>query len=128
VFIIFHQFMESQSQIVNPKCTLHLSVSDNQKMDRRSVVLYFRLKQLSARTIHEDLVATLGAHPTAYSSVTRHLRETRYSASTDAASLINISMEMHDTDSAVLTALDETPFASIRHLSRLTHLSSATVH
>jgi hypothetical protein len=51
-----------------------------------------------------------------------------YSASTDAESSIDIPMVVDDTDQVVLAALEETPFASIRYLSRLTGLSFATVY
>jgi hypothetical protein len=48
--------------------------------------------------------------------------------SIDAASSVGILMVMGDTDQVILAVLDEILFASIRHLSRLTHLSSATVY
>jgi hypothetical protein len=75
-----------------------LYVSDDQKMDQRSVGLYLVLKGLSARATHEDLVATLGADAVACSSVTRHLRETRASASIDGAPSIDIPMVIDDAD------------------------------
>jgi hypothetical protein len=42
-------------------------------MDQRSIVLYLARKELSAMTIHHDLVATLGPEAVGYSYVTRYL-------------------------------------------------------
>jgi hypothetical protein len=58
----------------------------------------------------------------------KYPRETRYSASTGAPSSVDIPMVMGDADQAILAALDEIPFAPTRRLSRLIHLSSATVY
>jgi hypothetical protein len=36
--------------------------------------------------------------------------------------------DLHDSNQAIVTALDESPFVSVRQLSRLTHLHSTTVY
>jgi hypothetical protein len=69
------------------------------KMDQQSIVLYLHTKGLAAVTIHHDLVATLSA----------------------------IHLE-HNCDEAILLALNERPFTSIRQLARLTHRSRSAAH
>jgi hypothetical protein len=75
------------------------------------------LKRLSARVIHEDLIATLGADAVGHGLVMRYPRETRYSASTVAPSSVDIRMVMDDADQTILAAFDEIPFAPIGRLS-----------
>jgi hypothetical protein len=94
------RFMESQKQIINPKCMVNMYAQDNQKMNQRSIGLYFSLKRLSARAIHEDLVPTLGTDAVAWTSVTRYFYETHYSSSTDTPSSFKIPMAMNNTDQA----------------------------
>jgi hypothetical protein len=47
------------------------------KMDQRSIVLYLHLKELSARAIHDDTVATLDPKAVASSTVIPYLREAK---------------------------------------------------
>jgi hypothetical protein len=47
-------------------------------MTQGPIVAYLSLKGISAREIHDDLVATLGPDVVPYSSVTRYLREARF--------------------------------------------------
>jgi hypothetical protein len=44
-------------------------------MTQRPTVAYLSLKGMSAREIHDDIVATLGPYAVSYSSVIRYLRE-----------------------------------------------------
>jgi hypothetical protein len=44
-------------------------------MTQPPIVAYLSLKGMSAREIHDDIVATLGPDAVSYSSVTRYLRE-----------------------------------------------------
>jgi hypothetical protein len=55
--------------------TLNLYVEAHQKMTQRPIVAYLSLKGMSAREIHDDIVATLGPGAVSYSSVTHYLRE-----------------------------------------------------
>jgi hypothetical protein len=96
-------------------------------MDQRSIAVYLDLKGLSARAIHEDLIATLGADAVGYSTVTRYLRETHFSPSTDRIPSDLLPEMPEDADEAILSALCEMPFASVRQLARLTHLSATKV-
>jgi hypothetical protein len=47
-------------------------------MTWRPIVAYLSLKWMSAREIHDDIVATLGSDAVSYSPVTRYLREARF--------------------------------------------------
>jgi hypothetical protein len=49
-----------------------------QKMTQRPIVAYLSLKGITAREIHDDIVATLGADAVSCSSVNRSLREARF--------------------------------------------------
>jgi transposase len=47
-------------------------------MTQRPIVTYLSLKGMSAREIHDDILATLGPNAVSYSSVTRYLREAQF--------------------------------------------------
>jgi transposase len=47
-------------------------------MAQRPIVAYLSVKGMSAREIHDDIVATFGPDAVSYSSVTRDLREARF--------------------------------------------------
>jgi hypothetical protein len=55
--------------------TLNLYVKARQKMMQRPIIPYLSLKGMSAREIHDNIVATLGPHAASYNSVTRYIRE-----------------------------------------------------
>jgi hypothetical protein len=61
----------------------------------------------------------LGAEAVSYLSVTAYLREARFSEP---------KPEPDDSDNAILLALAEQPFASVRQLARLTNQPRSTVH
>jgi hypothetical protein len=97
-------------------------------MDQQSIVLYLSRKGLSAVAIHDDLVATLDAEAVSYPSVTRYLREAIFASSNPPDPLSPPEHRLDDSDQAVLLALADQPFASIRELSRLTCLPRMTAH
>jgi hypothetical protein len=97
-------------------------------MVQRSIVLYLVRKGLSPRAIHDDLVATLGADAVSSSSVTPYLRGALFSSSNPPTPLPEPEAQLDDCDHAILLARTEQPFASVRELSRLTHLPRTTVH
>jgi hypothetical protein len=68
---------------------------------------------MSAREIHDDVVATLGPDAVSYSPVTRYLREARFPP---------LKPEPHPA------ALEDGPFTSVRQFSQLTHLPSTTIY
>jgi hypothetical protein len=47
-------------------------------MTQRPIIAYLSLKEMPAREIHDDIVATLGPGALSYSSVTRYLREAQF--------------------------------------------------
>jgi hypothetical protein len=83
---------------------------------------------MSAREIHDDIVATLGPDGVSYSSVTRYLREARFPPSKPEPHPVEAQRDFDDSDSAILAALEDSPFASVRQPSRLTYLHSTTVY
>jgi hypothetical protein len=97
-------------------------------MDQRTIVAYLELKGLSPRSIHQDLVATLGGGAMADSTVARYIHDAHCSPSSQMAAPIAVPSGLDDSDEAILSALDENPFASVRQLSRLTHIPATTVH
>jgi hypothetical protein len=65
-----------------------------------------------------------------YGSVTRYLREARFPSSKPELRPADVQRDrdLDDSDQAILAALEDSPFASVRRLSRLIHLPSATVY
>jgi hypothetical protein len=80
------------------------------------------------REIHDDIVATVGPDAVLYSSVTRSLCEARFPPSKPAPHPVSVQRDLDDSDQAILTALEDSPFAMVQQLSRLTHLPSTTVY
>jgi hypothetical protein len=97
-------------------------------MTQRPIGAYLSLKWMLAPEIHDDIVATLGPNAVLYSSVTRYLRETRFPPSRPEPHPADVQRDLDDSDQVTLAALEESPFASVRQLSRLTHLPSTTVY
>jgi hypothetical protein len=95
---------------------------DIEPMDQRSIVLYPAGKELSAITIHHDLVATLGPKAVSYSSLTRYLREAIFVSSNSPVNISEAEPRFDDCDQALLPALAEQPSVSIRESAQLTHL------
>jgi hypothetical protein len=67
-------------------------------MDQRMIVANRALKGLSARSIHEDLTATLGRDVVAYSSVTSYIREAHLLPSSQDAPSADVRRLFHDAD------------------------------
>jgi hypothetical protein len=97
-------------------------------MTQRPIVADLSLKEMSAREIHDDIVAALEPDAVSYRSVTRYFRETRHPPSKPEPHPADVQRDLDDSDQAVLAALEENPFASVRQLSRLTHRPSTTVY
>jgi hypothetical protein len=97
-------------------------------VDQRSIVLYLARKELSVIAIHHDLVSTLGPEAVSYSSVTCYLREAIFVSSNSHANIPEAEFQFDDCDQAILLALVEQPFASIRELAQLIHQPRTTVH
>jgi hypothetical protein len=103
---------------------------DLKKMGQRSIVLYLARKGLLPLATHDDLVTTLGADADAvsYSSMTHYLRDAVFTSSNPPTALPEPEAQFDDCDYAILLALAEQPFVSVRELSRLTHRPRITVH
>jgi hypothetical protein len=63
-----------------------------------------------------------------YSSVTRYLREGRFPPSKPEPHPPDVQRDLDDSDQAILAALEDSLFASVRQLSQLTHLLPTTVY
>jgi hypothetical protein len=95
-------------------------------MDQKSIAMYLNRKGCTAQVIHDDLVAILGEEAIAYSTVRKYLREAQ-TAPDDASALFDeLSPHMDDSDEAILSALEELSFSSVRKLSYATHLPATT--
>jgi hypothetical protein len=97
-------------------------------MTQCPIVASVSLKGMSAREIHDNIVTTLGPDVVSYSSVTRYLREVRFPPSKPDHHPADVQRYLDDPDQVIFTALEDSPFASVRQLSRLTHLFSTTVY
>jgi hypothetical protein len=97
-------------------------------MTQRPIVAYLSLKEMSAREIHDEIVATLGPDAVSYSSVTRYLRKERFPPLKPEPHPADVQRDFDDSDQAILTVLEDSPFALVWQLSRLTHLPSTTVY
>jgi hypothetical protein len=97
-------------------------------MMQRPIVAYLSLKGISARELHDDIVATLGPDAMSYSSITRYLREAQFPPSKPYSHPADVQRDLEDSDQTILAALEDNLFASVRQLSRLAHLLSTTVY
>jgi hypothetical protein len=91
-------------------------------------VLYLHLKGLKPTDIHRDLIDTLGGEAVSYPTVSRYIRETKFTVPKTLDYKFAPPPQLPDSDTAILLALEEQPFASVRTLARLTHLPKSTVY
>jgi hypothetical protein len=94
-------------------------------MDQRSIILFLAMKSLSARDIHNELVAVLGFDAVGDSTVTKYLRQSRLPP------IILYMLEPPTTtvtDDAILNALQQQSFSSVRELAKLTCIPRSPVH
>jgi hypothetical protein len=78
------------------------------------IVAYLSLQGMSAREIHDAIVATLGPDVLPYSSVTCYLREARFPPWKPEPHPADVQRDLDDSDQAILAALEDSPFASVR--------------
>jgi hypothetical protein len=97
-------------------------------MDFRSIVLYLRRKLPSARNVHGNVVNTLGPDAVNYATVTRWLREVAFISAVEEPSESPPTKDRDEVDDTILLVFAEQPFASMRNLSQLTHISRNSVH
>jgi hypothetical protein len=60
--------------------------------------------------------------------VPRYPREAQFPPSKPEPHPVDAQRDLDDSDQAIVAALEDNPFASMRQLSRLTHLPSTTVY
>jgi hypothetical protein len=72
-------------------------------MDQQSIILYLARKGLSAVTIDEDLVATLGMESISYLSLRPHLREVKVATSNLEVTFSEPIHEHDDCEQAMTT-------------------------
>jgi hypothetical protein len=94
-------------------------------MDFRLIVTDLDRKRLSVRVIHNDIAATLG--PDIAGVYPSHALPS-FPLSSDEASDADDRRPIDDADEAILFALNESPFAFVPQLSRLTHLFLPTIY
>jgi hypothetical protein len=97
-------------------------------MDQKPIILYLRMKGMVLDAIHNDLVLALGKDAVACSTVTEYARSAQFSSRKGATPPKAPDVERSPVDEAILTALAEFPFSSVRELSRRICLPRSTVH
>jgi hypothetical protein len=103
-------------------------MSQSRRIDQRSMAFYLHLKAMSAQVISDDLVVTLGAEALAYSPVMKYLRKAQFDPTKVPSNSHASSPHIDNFARAILAALEEKPFSSVRELARATHLPPTTVH
>jgi hypothetical protein len=100
-------------------------------MDQKAIVLYLHMRGMgmSLDAIHEDLmrVRVLGENAVAYSTVMKYVRSEKVPPKNDGPPSDPISVEPGPVVQAILRALADYPFSSVRELSRLTCLPRSMV-
>jgi hypothetical protein len=97
-------------------------------MDRKPIVFSLRMKGMALDAIHDDLVRTLGKDAVVYSTVTKYGRTAQFSGRKEATPPEAADVERSPVDEAILTALVEFPFSTVRELSRRICLPRSTIH
>jgi hypothetical protein len=83
---------------------------------------------MNAVEIHNDLAATLKGEAKSYSTVTYDLHKPSFSSPKTPQPSESPNPILNDSDEAILLALSEKPFASVRQLTCRTHLHLYTVY
>jgi hypothetical protein len=97
-------------------------------MDQKPIVLYLQMKGMALDSIHDNLVCTLGKDAVAYSTVTKYACSAQFFSRKEAIPPEAPDVERNPVDEAILTALTEFPFSSVRELSRRICLPRSTLH
>jgi hypothetical protein len=105
------------------KRTLSRRSEITSSMDLRSIALGLSMKGLSGKAIHQELVQTLGVEAVAYPTVTWYLRAAKFPAQSKEAPDEAREMRADSGNTAILKALTDNPFSSVRELLRLTCMS-----
>jgi hypothetical protein len=87
-------------------------------MGQQSIVMYLSLKGLNAIEIHNGLVATLKNEAKSYGTVTYYLGKPSFSSPRTTQLSESPAPILNELNEAILLALSEEPFASVRQLAR----------
>jgi hypothetical protein len=84
-------------------------------MDQRSICPFPDRKRLSARDIHNELVAILGLDAMAYSAITKYLRQQHFPAISSEPA---VEPPITIIGDAIRDALNKQPFSSIHEFAK----------
>jgi hypothetical protein len=95
------------------------------KMDQKSISFFLHRQGFSAVNIHKQLVDVLGTEASSYSTATYYIRQCQFPKEKvkDQAEAVP-----DDFDCAILVALEDYSFSSVRELAKLTYLPVTTVY
>jgi hypothetical protein len=96
-------------------------------MEQRSVVILLRLKGLSKKTMHYELVAVFQENAVSYSSMTRFCRETILGLNSEEASSPPKDNGLDEVNETILLALSDDLFSSVGQIARRTCFPKSTV-
>jgi hypothetical protein len=97
-------------------------------MNQRSIALYLSPKNLSVMGIHSDFTETLLIEAFEYSTLTQYLHMTSFTDPIEVKENQDRPSSFSEINEAILKALDDEPFSSLRDLSRHTYLSKTIIH
>ena len=96
-------------------------------MDLESITLYLAMKRLGAHDIHAEINDVLGQGTVGYSTITRYLRKRSFPQSCESAEEKAEIGSCGSIDHAILQALNEQPFASLRQLAKRILIPTTTI-
>jgi hypothetical protein len=97
------------------------------RMDLESITLYLAMKHLGALETHAEISSVLGQRTMGYSTRTRYLRKRSFPHSSESAeeqAKIGSCDRIH---CAILQALNEQPFSSLRQPAKRTVTPATTI-
>jgi anti-sigma factor ChrR (cupin superfamily) len=96
-------------------------------MDLESITLYLNKKHLSAVAIHAEINSVLREGTIRYSAVIRYLRKQSFANASHPAPEEPDLGSANTIDNAILQALREQPFASLRQIAKRKMIPMSTV-
>jgi hypothetical protein len=82
-------------------------------MNQQVIVAYLMLKEISACTIHKDLIVILGSDVMTYSTIVCYLHDIHTSPSSLGILSIEVQKGLDDSNQIILFTLKENPFVSV---------------
>jgi hypothetical protein len=90
-------------------------------MDQQLIVMYLSLNGLNATEIHNDLVSTLKSEAKSDGTLANYFCKPSFSSPKTSQPSESPAAILNESDEAILLALSEEPFASVRQLARRTN-------